>query len=388
MKILFVVNSLVGGGAEKVFMNMLYCLDKDKYSITVLSIDDDGIYREDIKKIAEYKTIIHHADNPRLLHYFLGAVSLAWAVVIKWLPASVLHQMFIHDKYDVEVAYLEGMSTKVVAGSKNKKSFKIAWVHTDVIANPWTRKQFRNVGEENYCYHKMDQVIAVSDDVKKSVEQKFPVCAQTMYNVLDDKYILQTAKNGMRRFQKQKEVSFISVGSLWHIKGYMRLLKIFRQLIKENYSIELHLIGTGEDEKSLKAFIRQNKMDGWVTMHGFQREPYDLMSCADVYICSSYAEGLSTTVAEALILGLPVITTDCAGMRDLLGDSEYGYITENKGTSLKHGIQKFLDNPDVVAYYREKAAERGRDLMAENRIPELDQLFQNAVARKRKLKRP
>ena len=148
MKILFVVNSLVGGGAEKVFMNMLHCLDRDKYSIAVLSIDDDGIYRDEIKKIAKYKTIIHHAENPRFLHYLLGVLSVVWATAIKWLPASVLHRMFIYDKYDLEVAYLEGMSTKVVAGSKNKKSAKIAWVHTDMISNPWTRKQFRSEREE------------------------------------------------------------------------------------------------------------------------------------------------------------------------------------------------------------------------------------------------
>lgn len=376
MKCLFIVNSLVGGGAEKVFVDMIRNLDKEKYQITVLSIDDIGVYKDAIKKEATYRTIIHHANAPVLLHYLLGGVSAVWAWMFRYLPSTLLYRMIIHEKYDIEVAYLEGMSTKLVAGSNNKGSKKYAWVHTDVLKNSWTEKQFKNEQEEKKCYQKINNVIAVSDSVKEAVQKKFSVNAHVMYNVLDDKFIRYIANKGDRFISKKAQITFVSVGSLWKIKGYMRLVKIFHHLIEDDYDIELHLIGTGEDECKLIAYVDENNLSDRIVFHGFQEAPYDLLISGDVYVCPSYAEGFSTSVTEALILGLPVITTECAGMRELLGDSEFGCITENSDSGLEEGIRDWLEHPEKIDYYRRKAAERGKFFSLEKRIVELENMFE------------
>ena len=72
------------------------------------------------------------------------------------------------------------------------------------------------------------------------------------------------------------------------------------------------------------------------------------MTQSDLFVCSSISEGYSTAVTEALILGLPVVTTDCSGMNELLQGEKYGIITENSEATLFEGIKQLLDHPEQV----------------------------------------
>ena len=84
------------------------------------------------------------------------------------------------------------------------------------------------------------------------------------------------------------------------------------------------------------------------------------MAAADLYVCSSRREGFSTAVTEALIVGTPVVSTDCSGARELLGDNdEYGLVVENSEEGVYQGMKRMLSNPPLLAHYKEKAKERG-----------------------------
>lgn len=103
---------------------------------------------------------------------------------------------------------------------------------------------------------------------------------------------------------------------------------------------------------------------------GFQENPYICMSEADLFVSSSRVEGYSTVVAEALVLGLPVMTTDCSGMRDLLGDSEYGIITENNIESLYSQIKMMILDKDKYKYFKSKAMEKSKAFSMNVKIQE------------------
>ena len=75
---------------------------------------------------------------------------------------------------------------------------------------------------------------------------------------------------------------------------------------------------------------------------GFRDNPYCLMGTADLLVCSSVFEGFSTFITEGLILGKPIVTTDVSGMRELLGDSEYGLITANDDEAFYEGVKRML----------------------------------------------
>ena len=78
--------------------------------------------------------------------------------------------------------------------------------------------------------------------------------------------------------------------------------------------------------------------------------------------CPSRIEGLSTVVMEALALGKPIIATDCPGMKELLGDNEYGIVVDNNEKAIEDGLLDILENVSDKKRYETNASIRGCSL--------------------------
>lgn len=128
-------------------------------------------------------------------------------------------------------------------------------------------------------------------------------------------------------------------------------------MIKDGFDVELMILGRGEELNSLNAYIAENKLEDYVYMVGFVHNPYPFVKSADIYVCSSFAEGYNTAVTEALILGKAVVSTEVSGIREQLGEkSEYGIITENSVDGLYTGLEKMC-HCGTYLRYQEKALE-------------------------------
>ena len=108
---------------------------------------------------------------------------------------------------------------------------------------------------------------------------------------------------------------------------------------------------------------------------GFQSNPYKYVSKCDLFVCSSWTEGFSTAATEALIVGTPVCTTDVSGMREMLGDNEYGVITENSEEALYLGIRNLITEPGLLQMYREKARMRGKSFQTERTVKAVEDML-------------
>ena len=126
----------------------------------------------------------------------------------------------------------------------------------------------------------------------------------------------------------------------------------------------------------LQHYIQEKQLEKSVTLWGFQTNPYAFMAQSDLFVCSSISEGYSTAVTEALILGLPVVTTACSGMGELLKEGECGIITENSEDALLAGIKQLLDHPEQLAHYKEKATARGKEFTLEALMKPIEDLLQ------------
>ena len=133
----------------------------------------------------------------------------------------------------------------------------------------------------------------------------------------------------------------------------------------------------------LEAYIRENKIENSAKLLGFRKNPYNLMHAADLLVCSSIFEGFSTFITEGLILGKPIVTTDVSGMRELLGNSEYGLITENDDEAFYEGVKRMLTEPGLMEYYTEQAKIRGRDFKCEQLVRKTEAFLEEALQKKR-----
>jgi glycosyltransferase involved in cell wall biosynthesis len=347
-KLLLAIDNLGGGGAEKVLINLLKNLNKDKYQITLLLLFNEGVYINEVPKHVELKYLFNVKSN---------VVRRIIYKMFKYFPAEKIYKKFIKEKYDIEIAFLEGSTTKLISGSTNPHSKKIAWVHTDFSNYHWTVHYYKNNEEEQQQYKNFNNIVFVSNDARKGFETTLNVNEnlKVIYNPIDAEEITAKAKEETVVTNK---LTVVSVGRLIEQKGYDRLLNVHAKLIQEGIDHDLFLIGEGEEKEALKQLSQQLDVTNSVHFLGFQTNPYKYVKAADLYVSSSRVEGLPLVVAEALILGKPVICTRCSGPVELLGNGKYGMIVENSEDGLYEGMKQLLVNKEERRKYEQLSKQR------------------------------
>lgn len=369
IRILFFIESLVGGGAEKVLRNLVNAMDQTKFSITVQTLYPEAAARE-------------LAPGIRYRYCYPAATRLNGARMRAEAAAGLAYPLHIRDEYDIEVAYLECGSTKIMAGSTSGTARKLAWVHCDLAQKAADPAAFAR--ETAKYYAKFDQVVCVSEDVRRSFVQMYGPKpeAVTVYNCYDDAQILDKAELPLPDGAAVRRRTCLAIGRLTSQKGFDRLLRVHARLLAEGLQYDLWILGEGAERAALEQYIAAHGLASSVHLWGFQDNPYPFFRSADMLVCSSRYEGFSTAVIEAAILGKPTVTTDCAGMREILGDSEYGLITENSEDGLYAGMKRMLTEPGLLEAYAEKARARGRDFRQEALVRATEQfLAAEAAAR-------
>lgn len=359
---MIMVNSLYGGGAEKVLQTLLRHLDLTRYDITLYSM-----HRETLDP-AYYPTDIHYRavfDEVSCRNRCLqGILTLFYKIrgkLFSYCAPSLFYRLFIRGTFDVEIAFIEGESTRIISGSTNRASKKYAWVHVDLEQNPWTAFLYHSVNEEARRYQKFDRIFCVSNEVRASFLRKYqvdPAKAETLYNPIDREEILQKSREPAI-LPIKNTLKLVTVGRLVHQKGYDRLVRVADRLVQEGFDFVLYIIGEGEERASLEQYIREHNLQDNVILLGYQANPYRFMRLCDLFVCSSRAEGFSIVISEAIILGLPVISTDCAGIRENLGEELCGMIIKNSEEALLDGLRVILTSKSDLDLYRQNAYLRG-----------------------------
>ena len=362
-KILFFIDTLTGGGAEKVLRTLVNNMDQEKFDITVQTLeaaDPAGLLVPGVRYRAVNRC--KSALGKKVFSYWIRLCA-----ELKWL-----YPLYIRDDYDIEAAYLECGPTKILAGSTNGKAKKLAWVHCDV-----KQKSFMVTGAEKLkkYYEKYHRVVCVAGTVKESFDSLFSGAAESvvLYNVNDEADVL--AKAAAYAVPDVDVPVIAVVGRLSPEKGVDRLLEACACLREGGSAFRLRIVGDGSERQKLEQMVQELGLTECVEFMGFQSNPYPYMKAADIIACASYYEGFSTVVTEALILGRPVVTTPCSGMKELLGDSEYGIITADSTEGIYEGLKKMLDDSELRQHYAEAAAVRGQAFSKEKLVGETEAFF-------------
>lgn len=362
-RVLFFIETLNGGGAERVLTTLVQNIDRSKFNVTVCSVVDNGVYDEEIKKFANFKPII----SKKLLNNPVGRLlyKIKYNLIYRYFPLAWVYRLWLPHGNDIEVAFVEGFATKLISHSTNRSSRKLAWVHCDLKRDHWTRLAFQNDEEEKNCYQRYDEIITVSQTQKESLHQLYGLLpVKVCYNPIDSDQILKLARQNEVVLPKlQFGVRLVATGRLTKVKGFDRLLRIVTRLKHESHPVELWILGDGGEKTLLEEIVKENHLQSVVTFWGFQTNPYQYMAQCDLFVCSSLSEGFSTAITEALILGLPVVSTEVSGVREQLegGREKCGLITENSEEGLYQGLKTVLEQPELRKSLAVAARERGND---------------------------
>lgn len=372
IKVLFFIQDLSGGGAEKVLVNLVNNMDHNKFEITLLTLFDQGVNKQYLKKEIHYKYVFKNV--------FRGNQHL-----LKLFSPKYLFKKTIRDEHDIVISYMQGATTRIVSGNTRDNTIIINWIHNELTKEKLARS-YRSYEEFVRCYTQYDATVFVAESAKEVFEKETRLTNNNIvkYNTVESDMIIKKSNEGIEEIVYDKgKINLITVGSLTKQKGYDRLLRIINKIAKADYNFHLFILGHGPLKEQLERYVKDNKLDYYVTFLGYKANPYNYVKNADLFICSSYHEGYSTVVTESLIVGTPVITTLCSGMEEMLGEkNEYGIIVDNNEEALYEGVKELLDDSKLLNYYKIKAQERSKYFSTKKTVMEIENMLINMLTNK------
>ena len=366
-RILFLIPNLKHGGAEKVLVNLANNMDREMFDVTVLTLFDVGVNKQYLLPHVTYRSFWKREFRGNSYLFKCFSPSFWWKRIVK-------------EHYDVAVSYLEGPTTRILSGCTDPDTKKVCWLHIELNTPKLASQGFRCVKEAKEAYEKMDGVVAVSQNVKQCFLHNLPVKKEirVLYNTNETEQIREKGSLPVtdERFVTGDVPVVVSVAKLMKTKGYDRLIEAHKRLLHEGLLHRIYILGVGEEEAKLERAIRENQLEKSFVLLGFQDNPYRFVAKADLYVCSSRREGFSTAVTEALLLGVPVVSTDCSGAKELLGDgNEYGIVVENSTEGIYQGMKKVLSDPDLLKQYCEQAKIRGAFFSKEKTVRAVEEML-------------
>ena len=372
--------NLYGGGVERIQQIILRNLNYEKYDVTLYSNRKEVLSNKHYPQNIKYKYIFSNCSQCGILSIWNKIKNKIKLWVYYHCPPNIFYLLFIHKKYDVAIAFIEGYATRFVSGMPNSTK-KIAWVHIELETFHWTKIAFQNDLDELCCYNRINHIPCVSQIVKEQADRLFNLKGKSLvlHNPIEcESIICQSKKILPKELTTRNSLHrIITLGTLNERKGHIRLLNAINHLYKEGYDIEIWILGDGPEKNNLYEFIESNNLSNNIKLLGFHDNPYPYIAASDLYVCSSYAEGYNTAITEALVLGKPVVSTECSGVKEQLGENnEYGICTPNTEEGLYEGIKQML-NESTLKYYTQKAKERGKDFTLEASMNKIYQLIES-----------
>ena len=206
----------------------------------------------------------------------------------------------------------------------------------------------------NKTYKNFDVIIAQSEDMKNDLEQNYPATSSKISlvnNPIDIKRVTTLGENSVDYKFEKEIVNLVSVGTLRERKRQDLLLETL-SLLPQNY--HLVIVGSGEEEKSLKELTRILNLKHRVTFEGHQTNPYPYMKGADLFILTSEHEGFPNVLLESNSLGTPVVAFACpGGVTEIIEEGINGFSVANRNieslaTKIREAVERGFDKSLVI----------------------------------------
>lgn len=362
-KLMFVIPSLEGGGAEKVLVDIISNLNNKKYRLMLVLFNAKGIFLEKIPPDIEIY------DLKKRSKYSILFLIIKLAFLIRKLKPDNL----------IGFMHYVNMITILAYKLSNVKSNVIATIHTnilEVINRNWLspvkfflyKQTFKNA----------DHLIVPSEGIKKMMENDFKITAhkiRTIPHPLLVNKITQLANEKLDPpFNDKKYI--LSVGRLTEAKGYKYLLNAYKIISKKN-NINLVILGVGEDQKMLETLAENLGLTDRIIFAGFQKNPYKFMKNASLFVLSSLWESFAVVLCEAMLCSVPIVSTDCpSGPGELITNEVNGLLVKTCDVpGLANAMDRVLNNENDAEKFTKEGLKKAYSLNIYNIIPLYEDLF-------------
>ncbi|MDE5413796.1 glycosyltransferase [Alkalihalobacterium chitinilyticum] len=359
--LLFILNNLNCGGAEKALISLLETIDYTRFNVDLFLFKHEGLF---FNKIPQQVNIIKEPSN---YSYFdmpikkallqstkKGNLRLMWSRLqagyifkTEVNPARCEQKVWkyiqknldnLDKEYDVAIGYLEKNPIYFCLDNV-KANLKLGFIHNDYD------KLGMDPMIDNKYFNKLDKVITVSNECANVLKQRFPQYkekVEVMYNIVSPSLIQKMSLQKLD--DPQDGIKIVSVGRLNKQKGFELAIDACEKLVHQGYQVRWDVVGEGQERSELEKLIKDKKLENIFILHGLKENPYPYVRAADIYVQPSRFEGKSIAIDEAKILQKPIITTNFTTAKDQINHEETGLIVEMNGEAIAKGVQRLIDD--------------------------------------------
>jgi glycosyltransferase involved in cell wall biosynthesis len=355
-RILFIIDSLNCGGAEKSLISLLPLLDYDRLDVILLIFKRGGVFEKYIP--SQVRVIGHELYGSgfwgrirRMIHQVNFSYQLRYGkkrhgAETHWRAMSKVIKP-LEGRYDVAIAYQQGMPTFFLA-TNIEADKKIAWINADVFEAGY---------QMDYCkqfYNQMDAIVAVSQKLLEKLSTQTPWMKDRLrciYDIINPDVIRQLAQETVYdMIPAGGEMSIVTVGRLTRPKNHLMAADAARILKEKGQNFKWYFVGEGEMRQPIEEKVSELELQDNIVMLGMKENPYPYMAKADIYVQTSTFEGFGMTIAEAKILHRPVVSTNFDVVYDQITDRENGLIADMTPESVASKILELTQNKELRSH--------------------------------------
>ena len=337
LRTLFVLPSLDGGGAERVTVDLLRLLRRDRVRPALFLFRRSGALLPEIA--------------PEVLISTGGAANGAEAFLHP-LPRLIASARAV----DVIVACLQCRTTYFawLAGTVARRPV-IGWVQNAAVrGSPMYRLRHRTL--MRLIQPRLTASVFPCERAYETLARRIRFeCTRVEFipNFISHERVrrLAAADTNPALERRKGETVLTAVGRLAPQKGFDILLHAVRELHVRGYRCRLILLGEGPERSRLMSLVRGLSLQGFVDMPGYVANPYPIVGQSDIFVLASRFEGLPLALMEARALGIPIVSTDCvAGPREILDGGRFGLlIPVNDHMAMADAISSLIEKPPSQA---------------------------------------
>ena len=359
IEVWFLIGMLPIGGAERTLVDLVNNINKDRFSVTVWTIMDEGELREDIGEDVQYRSL--NARGKWDLRAPLKLINAARAE-----SPDVINSFLF---FDNQVARVTGQivnGTSIITGVRSVPNDRPG--HRSLLdkkTQPWSDIIVSNseAGAE-YAIRR-----GASPEKVRVIRNGRDIDLFTNGRATDELY----ASLGLIR----DHTIVGTVGRLVERKGHYDLLRAWAEITETYPDARLLIVGDGPEHTGLKKKARELDCLHSVVFAGQRNDVPDLLDMMDVFVFPSHYEGLPGALIEAMIAGLPIVATPVDGNAELIEDGVTGrFVPPHDDEAIADRLTELLDDTDLREDLGTAASEYARGEFAiESMVTEFEVLY-------------